>query len=86
MTRARGQPSRTLLDREYPHQVLVLAETLRGRTLDRAIDFHMNLGIPTKSSSIRKQDAWHTLYRFAEPDHAKLFRVMFGGEMVTPDY
>jgi hypothetical protein len=46
----------------------------------------MNLGIPTKSSSIRKQDAWHTLYRFAGPDHAKLFRVMFGGEMVTPDY
>jgi hypothetical protein len=45
MTRARGEPSRTLLDREYPHQVLVLAETLRGKVLDRVIDFHMNLGI-----------------------------------------
>jgi hypothetical protein len=33
-------------DREYPHQVLALAETLRGKVLDRVIDFHMNLGIP----------------------------------------
>jgi hypothetical protein len=81
MTRARGQPSRSLLDREYPHQVLVLAETLRGKVLDRVIDFHRNLGIPTKSRSIRKLDAWYTLYCFADPDHAKLFKVMFGGEI-----
>jgi hypothetical protein len=81
MIRARGEPSRTLLDREYPHQVSVLAETLRGRMLDRVVEFHMNLGIPTKSRSIRKDDAWYTLYRFADPDHAKLFKVMFGGEI-----
>lgn len=81
MTRARGQPSRTLLDLEYPHQVLVLAETLRGQILDRVINFHSSLGIPTKSRSIRKHDARYALYYFADPDHAKLFKVMFGGEI-----
>ena len=55
MTRARGQPSRRLLEREYPHQVLVLAETLRGNTLNGAFAFHTNLGIPTRISSIRKR-------------------------------
>ena len=79
MTRARGQPSRRLLSREYPHEVLLLAETLRGKTLDRVIAFHSNLGIPTRSSSIRKEGVWYVLYHFSDPDHAKLFRVMFGG-------
>ena len=84
MTRARGHPSRTLLNRENPHQVLVLAETVRGKTLDRVIAFHSNLGIPSRISSIRKEDAWYTLFRFADPDHAKLFQVMFGGELIQP--
>jgi len=80
MTRARGQPSRHHLKREHPHQVLLLAETLRGNALQRVIAFHNNLGIPTRSSSIRKEDVWYTAYHFADPDHAKLFKVMFGGE------
>ena len=80
MTR-RGQPSRTVLDREYPHQVLVRAENLGGKTLDKVADFHVKLGISTKSRSIRKDDAWYTLYCFADPNHAKLFQVMFGGEL-----
>jgi hypothetical protein len=80
MTR-RGQPSRTVLDREYPHQVLVRAENLGGKTLDKVADFHVKLGISTKSRSIRKYDAWYMLYCFADPNHAKLFQVMFGGEL-----
>ena len=80
MTR-RGQPSRTVLDREYPHQVLVRAENLGGKTLDKVADFHVKLGISTKSRSIRKDDAWYTLYCFADPNHDKLFQVMFGGEL-----
>jgi hypothetical protein len=84
MTRAAGQSSRRLLEREYPHQVLVLAETVRGNTLDRAIAFHTNLGIPTRISSIRKKDVWYSLFRFADPNHAKLFQVMFGGDLIQP--
>jgi hypothetical protein len=84
MTRARGQSSRRLLERDYPHQVLVPAETVRGKTLDRVIAFHSNLGISTRISSIRKEDAWYSLFRFADPNHAKLFQVMFGGDLIQP--
>jgi hypothetical protein len=38
-------------------------------------------GIPTKSRSICKDDAWHSLYCFADREHAKLFQVMFGGDI-----
>jgi hypothetical protein len=83
MTRARGQLSRALLSREYPHQVLVRAENVGGKALDKIADFHVKLGIPTKSRSIRKDDAWYSLYCFADREHAKLFQAMFGGELLT---
>ena len=81
MTRARGQTSRTLLNREYPHQVLVRADNVAGKTLDKVADFHVKLGIGTKSRSIRKDDVWYSLYCFADREHAKLFQVLFGGEI-----
>jgi hypothetical protein len=81
MTRARGQPPRTLLDREYPHQILVLAENVGGKTLDKVSDFHAKLGITRKSRAVRKDDAWYSLYCFADREHAKLFQAMFGGEL-----
>jgi hypothetical protein len=83
MTRAKGQLSRALLNREYPHQVLVPAENVGGKTIDKVADFHVKLGIPTKSRSIRKGDAWYALYCFADREHVKLFQAIFGGEVVT---
>jgi hypothetical protein len=83
MTRARGQSSRTLLDREYPHQVLVAADNVRGKALEKVLDFHAKLGIPIKSRTLRKDDAWCKLYYFDDLDHARLFHVMFGGELIT---
>ena len=83
MTRARGQPPRTLLDREYPHQILVLAENVHGKTLDKVSDFHAKLGITRKSRSVRKDDACYSLYCFADLEHAKLFQAMFGGELLA---
>jgi hypothetical protein len=82
MTRARGQPSRTLLNREYPHQVVVLAETVGGKTLDQVIAFHDRARVPIKSRSARRNDKWHLLYCFAERRHAVAFQLMFGGELL----
>jgi hypothetical protein len=58
----------------------VRAENVGGKTLDKVNDFHAKLGIPTKSRSVRKDDAWYSLYCFADTNHAKLFRVIFSGE------
>jgi hypothetical protein len=32
---------------------------------------------------LRKDDAWYSLYCFADREHAKLFQAMFGGELLA---
>jgi hypothetical protein len=83
MTRARGQPSRSAFNQEFPHQILVLAATVGGKTLDKVIAFHDQAGVPIKSRSARKDDKWHLLYCFAERRHAVAFQLMFGGELLA---
>jgi hypothetical protein len=83
MTRARGQSSRTSLNREYPHQVLVMSDSIRGKTLDRVIAFHTQSGIPTKTRSVRQHDRRYDLYCFADRQHAAQFQGEFGGELIT---
>ena len=79
---ARGQPTRTLLNREFPHQVLILADNVRGRALDSISAFHDDAGVPIKSRSARKDDKWYRLYCFAERRHALSFQLKFGGELL----
>lgn len=83
MTRARGQSSRTILNREFPNQVLVPADSVRGKAFDRVIAFHDEVGVPITSRSARKNDEWYVLYCFAERRHALSFQLMFGGEMLS---
>jgi hypothetical protein len=82
MTRARGQSSRTLLNSEYPHQVLVLSDSITGKTLDRVIAFHTQCGIPTKTRAARQDDQWYSLYCFADSQHAARFQAEFGGKII----
>src|SRR4029434_10692502 len=50
---------------------MVLAENVGGKTFDKLSDFHAKLGITRKSPSVRKDDAWYSLYCFADHEHAK---------------
>ena len=81
MTRARGQSSRTLLDREFPYQVLVLAESVGGEMLDNVDAFHAARGLPTKTRSVRRDDVLWSLYCFAQRVDASTFRHLFGGQL-----
>ena len=81
MTHARGQPSRTLLDREFPYQVLVLAESVGGEMLDKVDGFHTERGLPTKKRSVRRDDGLWSLYCFAQRVDAVDFRHLFGGQL-----
>ena len=83
MIRARAQLSPTLLNRKYPHRVLVLAENLHEKILNEVNAFHTELGIPIESRSIRKGHAWCSLYCFADLRHAATFQIVFGGELVV---
>jgi hypothetical protein len=53
MTRARGQSSRTLIDRDFPYQVLVLAESVAGEMLDKVDAFHTERALPNGRQQTR---------------------------------
>jgi hypothetical protein len=83
MTRPRGQSSRTLLNRDYPHQVIVSSDGVRGKTLEKVIAFHAQRSIPTKTRSAHQVDRLYTLYCFADLQHALEFRAEFGGDIIS---
>ena len=56
MTRAGGQTSQRIIDRDYPHQVLVPDDNVRGKKLDEVIAVHKEIGAPMQSGSILKND------------------------------
>src|SRR5262245_19021314 len=76
-----GQSSRSVLRRENPYQVLVLAESIRGRKFNRVLAFHEQAGVRIKNCTDRKDDKWHLIYCFKEREIAVAFQSMFGGEI-----
>jgi hypothetical protein len=82
MTHINGQSSWSILRRENPNQVLVLADSVRGRTFNRVLAFHDQAGIRIKNCTDRKNDKWHLLYCFKERENAVAFQSMFGGELL----
>ena len=83
MTRARGQASRSLLNREFPHRVVVPADSVSGRAIDDVGAFHPNRGVPVKYHSLRLDDQWYSAYCFADRGAAEQFQVLFGGELAN---
>jgi hypothetical protein len=77
MTRARGQPTRTLLNRDFPYQVLVRAKSVGGKMLDNIDAFHTS----RMKRAARRADVWWSLYCFAQRANAQAFRDVFGGEL-----
>jgi hypothetical protein len=85
MTRAEGHASRSLLNREFPHRVLVEAQKLRGTTAEQVFRFHANRGLPLKDHSLRQDDKWYVVFCFAARETAEAFHLLFGGELIkTP--
>jgi hypothetical protein len=81
MSRARGQPSRSSIDREYPHQVIVPADDVGGKHLPMVEVFHAQIDAPKRSRSVFNNDRWYEIYCFKEPYQARGFQAIFGGEI-----
>jgi hypothetical protein len=82
MTRARGQPTRSSIDREYPHQVIVPAEDVGGKHLAMVEAFHAQLDVLARSRSVFNDDRWYQIYCFREAHQARGFQAIFGGEII----
>jgi hypothetical protein len=81
MSRARGQPSGSSIDREYSHQVIVPAEDVGGKHLPIVEVFHAYIDAPKRSRSVFNNDRWYDIYCFTEAHQARGFQAIFGGEI-----
>jgi hypothetical protein len=84
MTRRKGEYSKSRLDREFPHQVIVSADRCTGANSAVIESLCKTLTLGPRHHSVFHQDRWHLVYCFADAAHAELFLEKFGGETFDP--
>jgi hypothetical protein len=84
MRRRKGEITPAQIDRECPHQVIISSSDVAGPQGGVTAIFFANLGIQPRTHTVRKNDEWHTIYCFADPQHADSFIALFGGNRFDP--
>jgi hypothetical protein len=83
MTRSRGGTTRSLLDRNWPHQVALPAENLRGAENSTPIyALAKELAGEPRRYRLERDGRELVVFCFAERAHAQAFAERFGGELV----
>lgn len=81
MGRRKGELSSGRIDREFPHQVMVLASDCAGMAGEEKQRLALEgLSVCTRHHSVVKDDEWRLIFCFADKAHADTFRERFGGE------
>jgi hypothetical protein len=84
MVKRKGELSQRTIDREWPYQVAITAETCRGDGYLTTRYFCEGLSVCPRQWCFRRDDRDYVVFCFAEAAHAEQFRARFGGEMVLP--
>jgi hypothetical protein len=78
----KGELSKAQIDRGWPHQVALRADRCTGAQYDVIRGFCNDLSLCPRGHYFRRDDVGFNVFCFAEKDHAEMFCVKFGGEMV----
>lgn len=84
LARRKGEYSKSRLDREFPHQVILPADRCTGANRAPIERFCADLTLGPGHHSVLRHDRWHLVYCFADAVHAELFRQTFGGDKFDP--
>jgi hypothetical protein len=84
MVRRKGELTRKIVNRDYPHQVILPASLCTGVNLDIHDAFCRDLSRAPRRHSVVINDEWHIVHCFAQEAHANLFRERFGGARFDP--
>jgi len=83
MVYRKGELNSAVLDRDYPHQVALSAETVQAYFF--AIrQIGENLGMAPRGHSVRHNGKSYVVYCFADRVSAEQFREHFNGESFDP--
>jgi len=79
--RRRGELSKSMIDRDWPHQVALLAPVVvvRFKEINEAA---RRLSACPRTHAFRRDDVDHVVYCFAVEEDAKAFKALFGGELM----
>jgi hypothetical protein len=80
----KGELSKAMMDREWPHQVALRAYRCHGHNYVTIRLFCEPLSLCPRTHSFRRDDADMIVFCFAERDHTEKFREHFGGELIDP--
>ena len=85
MTNRKGEPTKTWLDKNFPHQVAIPAMRCTGTADGPQIQiFCHQVNVAPRHHSVRRDDKSYVVYCFANPQHAKAFAAIFEGEPFSP--
>ncbi len=82
--RRKGEISSAVLDREYPHQIIVPCSLLRGGDYHYVRYFCEGMSLAPRGHSVVKDDEWHHVFCFREKQDAEKFQLRFGGGWFDP--
>jgi hypothetical protein len=82
----RGELSKAMIDRDWPHQVALPAYRCLGHNY---VTIHLycdaeRLSLCRRGHSFRRDDTDMLVFCFAERPHAEQFQARFGGEFIEP--
>ena len=84
MSRRKGELSPNRADREWPHQISLLADDCCGGNYHRVHMFADTLSVAPRGHSYFHNDKWHRVFCFREKTDAEKFKAKFGGEWFGP--
>jgi len=88
MNRYKGRSGAKAIERENPNIVeMPVPDGGLGKRLDAMHLFHLQLGIKAAHGEGRYEEGRHYIrWCFADPQHARSFQALFGGELIVrPD-
>jgi hypothetical protein len=80
----KGELSKGTMDRQWPHQVALPADSVVGKNVTIIDRFCRGLSVCARHHRYWHHDTEFIVYCFAEQGDALYFQTYFGGELMTP--
>ena len=84
MIHRRGELSKEMIDRDWPHQIALPAYRCMGSNYVTMHFFCDGLSLCDRGHSFRRDDVDMEVFCFSVREHAEQFRNRFGGEFLDP--
>jgi hypothetical protein len=81
----KGELSKGMIDRQWPHQVAVPADSCTGANWVRIQEFCKGMSVRPRGHFIYRDTIGFNVYCFGEREHAQQFCGRFNGEFIAPE-